>query len=525
MHWADQVAEKLSETDRKQTIASGISISGHIHIGHSNDVFIADAVRQALEERGVEAKTIWYADDFDPMRRVPWPISGDEYMEYLGMPYVDIPSPDPEYETFVDFFKRPFVQSLDHFGVEVEVYSSAEVYRSGQLADQTRTALENSNRIRGILNQYRSNPLPEGWLPFDPICEKCGKMSTTRAYKWEGDYVYYKCEGTDYTDGCGHTGRANYTEGEGKLTWRVEWPARWKMLGVTCEPFGKDHATAGGSYDTGELIAEEVFDYDAPEPIPYEWISLRGEPMSSSKGKVFTLEQWLEIADPELLRYLIFRSKALKAKNFDPGLPLLELYQEYRQLEDVYFGKEEVGQERKKQEERIYELSQVGGIPDKYPQRIPFRLATVLIQVAQDADHAIEILIRKGVLEDPEDMEVELGKTRLKRAKNWVEKYAPDRERLEILEELSDRIKQELTSKQKKCLSSLAGDLSEGGYESVGIHNLVYETARKYDLKPKKLFQAIYKVLLGKKSGPRVGNFLTALEDEFVVERFRNATE
>ena len=27
--------------------------------------------------------------------------------------------------------------------------------------------------------------------------------------------------------------------GAGKLTWRVEWAARWKIFGVTCEPFGK----------------------------------------------------------------------------------------------------------------------------------------------------------------------------------------------------------------------------------------------------------------------------------------------
>ena len=32
-------------------------------------------------------------------------------------------------------------------------------------------------------------------------------------------------------------------KGEGKLGWRVELAARWKALGVTFEPFGKDHTT------------------------------------------------------------------------------------------------------------------------------------------------------------------------------------------------------------------------------------------------------------------------------------------
>ncbi len=524
MHWADQVAEELKNRPKEDhVVASGISISGNIHIGHSNDVFIADAIRRALGEIDVEAQALWYADDFDPMRRVPWPLSEEDYKEYLGMPYVDIPSPDPDYESFVDYFEKPFLESLDDFGIKVDIYSSYEIYQSGKLVDQIRTSLENSEKIRVILNKFRSNNLPKDWLPYDAVCENCGRIATTRAYDWEGNYVYYVCEGADYVEGCGYEGKADYTKGEGKLTWRVEWPARWKMLGVTCEPFGKDHAAAGGSYDTGKLIAKEVFDYKPPEPIPYEWISMKGKPLSSSKGRVFTLKEWLEVADPELLRYFIFRSKAMKAKDFDPGLPLLELYKEYRQLEKVYFGKDEAKESREEQLNRIYELSQVEDVPKKYPQRIPFSLATIMIQVARDSDHVIRILKRKGVLENPTNWEIKQAEERLERAENWVEKYAPDNVRLEILKEVSEEIKENLSPKQKECLSSLAKDLSERDYGPEEIHNRVYETARENDLKPVKLFQAIYKVLLGQKYGPRVGNFLTALEDEFVIERFNNA--
>lgn len=525
MHWTDQVAEELAETASTDVIASGISISGHIHIGHSNDVFIADAVRRALERRGNEAEVVWYADDFDPMRRVPWPLSEEKYEQYLGMPYIDIPSPDFEHENFVDFFERPFLESLDSFGVHPKVYSSAEVYRSGGLADQVETALRETEKIREILNRYRRDPLPEDWLPFDSVCEECGKIATTRSYDWDGDFVYYSCDGADYVEGCGHEGKANFREGEGKLTWRVEWPARWKMLGVICEPFGKDHAASGGSYDTGKVIAREVFDYEPPEPIPYEWISLRGDPMSSSKGRVFTLSEWEEVADPELLRYFIFRSKAMKAKDFDPGFPLLELYKEYRQLEKVYFGEDEAPESREDQMKRIYELSQVESVPENYPQRVPFRLAVVLVQVTRDDEHALEVLNEKGVLDEPEDWEVRMTKKRLERARNWVEKYAPEQAKVKVSEELPEEAKQKLSPVQKECLVSLAEYITSQGFDPVEIHNKVYEIARSRDLEPVELFQAIYQVLLGQKSGPRVGNFLTALDDEFVVERFMKVRE
>jgi lysyl-tRNA synthetase class I len=95
----------------------------------------------------------------------------------------------------------------------------------------------------------------------------------------------------------------------GKLTWRVDWPARWKVLSVTVEPFGKDHATSGGSYDTGKRIVREVFGAEPPFPVTYEWISLKGQgDMSSSKGNVISIERMLKVVPPEVLRYLIVRT-------------------------------------------------------------------------------------------------------------------------------------------------------------------------------------------------------------------------
>lgn len=524
MHWIDRKARNILNRGGMHVVASGISISGHIHIGHSKDVFIADAVHRSIKEKGMKSKVIWYSDDFDPMRRIPWPLNEEEYRRYLGMPYIDIPSPDSEYESFVEYFASPFIESLGEFGIKADIYHSSEVYRQGKLSKQIRRALENTDKIREILNKYRRNPLSEGWLPFDAVCGKCGKIATTRALDWRGDKVKYECIGTEYTDGCDHTGRADFTEGEGKLTWRVEWPARWKMLGVTCEPFGKDHAASGGSYDTGKLISREIFDYEPPEPIPYEWISLKEKPMSSSKGQVFTLAQWLEIAEPEILRYFIFRSKSMKAKNFDPGLPLLDLYDEYDNLEDIYFGEKDVPDSREKQLKRIYELSQTNGVPEKRPQRIPFRLATIVCQIISDPYKVIEILRKKDVIDELNQSETELIKKRLSCAKKWIEKYAPESERLKLLDELNNELKQKLSQNQKNGLSQLAEYIMDKDPGSEEIHNQVYETARELEMKPGKLFTAIYLVLLGEKYGPRVGNFVTALETEFVVERFKEAS-
>ena len=62
-----------------------------------------------------------------------------------------------------------------------------------------------------------------------------------------------------------------------------------KIFGVTCEPFGKDHAAAGGSYKTGVRFCKELFDIDPPYPIPYEFIQFKGKgQMHKSTGHVVT---------------------------------------------------------------------------------------------------------------------------------------------------------------------------------------------------------------------------------------------
>ena len=135
--------------------------------------------------------------------------------------------------------------------------------------------------IREIFNRYRERPLKEDWLPYNPICEKCGRVNTTGAYDFSGDTVHYRC-------GCGFQGEMDIKSGRGRLTWRVEWAARWKILGVTCEPFGKDHAASGGSYDVSSVISEEIFGYPAPYPVPYEWVTLKGRPCPSPRRILHT---------------------------------------------------------------------------------------------------------------------------------------------------------------------------------------------------------------------------------------------
>jgi lysyl-tRNA synthetase class 1 len=277
------------------------------------------------------------------------------------------------------------------------------------------------------------------------------------------------------------------------------------MLGVTVEPFGKDHATPGGSYETGERIVREVFGGEPPFPIPYEWIRLKGRgDMSSSKGNVLAIDYILDVVPPEALRYLVIRARPSKTINFDPGLPLLQLVDE---IDDV---------NSRNRDERAVELSQAGGFR---PVGIPFKHLVVVAQAAHfDEDEVMGVLARSGYA----GADREAVTSRLGHARRWLDRFAPEEMRFAVCEELP-AVAAELSEDQRAFLARLADELSDemSGEE---IHKLVYGLAVDFEsTKPAELFQAIYLSLLGKTRGPRAGAFITVLGPDFCAERFRQA--
>ena len=85
---------------------------------------------KTIKTSDVPAKTIWIADDHDPLRKVPYPLP-KSYEKYLGIPYSKIPCPENCCENFVEHFQKPFLDILEYFGIELEVFSGAEMYKKG----------------------------------------------------------------------------------------------------------------------------------------------------------------------------------------------------------------------------------------------------------------------------------------------------------------------------------------------------------------------------------------------------------
>ncbi|MDR2873682.1 MAG: lysine--tRNA ligase, partial [Methanobrevibacter sp.] len=488
---------------------------------NSCDIFIANRVGKKLREMGRESETIWLADDYDPLRKVPYPLPAN-YDKYLGIPYYNIPCPDNCCSNFVEHFEKPLFEVLDDYGIDLTYYSLFETYKKGLYKDYIRTALEKSEKIRKIFNQYREHPLKSDWLPYNPICEKCGRVNTTHSYDFNGDIVSYRCD-------CGYEGEIDIKSGNGKLTWRVEWAARWKIFSIICEPFGKDHATAGGSYTVSKIISEEIFNYTAPYPIPYEWISLDGEAMSKSKGVFFTPKQWLSIGPPESLNYFLFRSKPMKHKDFSPKMNFLSFIDQFDKVEKVYYDEEPTPSEKEGEKfKTIYEISKITK-NDTIPFRPAYGFLSVAYQIAgKNLEKIYEILKKNSQLtksfknkdfQDLNEKELNDFENRLNNVINWLDNYAPNFVKFKVMNEIQ---KVELNEKEKEFLKDLSILIEENDFNNpTELHDEMYKVIHNHDLKPQKAFKIIYKVILNQSKGPKAASFIMSLDKDFVIKRFR----
>ena len=93
--------------------------------------------------------------------------------------------------------EKPLFKVLDAYGIEITPKSGFDMYKNGDYLESIRVSLEKHNEIKAIFDQYRREPLADHWLPYNPICEKCGRVNTTEAYDFDGDIIKYRCE-------CGH---------------------------------------------------------------------------------------------------------------------------------------------------------------------------------------------------------------------------------------------------------------------------------------------------------------------------------
>jgi lysyl-tRNA synthetase class 1 len=513
MHWADQMAETwIQRRGQDHVVEIGVSPSGPIHIGFLRETVLGAVAVRALRDAGAHARLILFVDSMDPLRK-RYPFLDESFDRHIGRALCDIPAPWPGENSYADTFLMPFVRSLEALGIDLEIIRSEERYREGFFTRQITLALEHQERIAEILRDESGRLLDEDWAPVNPIDRETGKMTGTRVLSFDAASTTIEYETED-----GRRGVADYSKGEAKLPWRIDWPARWNALGVTVEPFGKDHASPGGSFSTGRRICKEIFGSPAPEPVPYEWINLKGQgAMSSSKGIAIPIDAMVEVIPPEVLRYLIVRNRPNQAIDFDPSLKMIQIVDEFENLERRILHPVPEADAPSESSRRNYALARIRPEEKRTPATIPFRLLTTLVQVAAgDLERLKEVLVRTGYGSELErwDQVAQLARY----AERWIEKFAPEEDKMQLSAEMPAAARS-LSAAQGAFLKALS-EFLDSGPSAEAIHQGIYTLAEQLQIQSPEAFKAIYLALIGKEKGPRAGFFLASLDREFVKKRF-----
>lgn len=503
-------------------------MSGLQHVGRlRGEITLAQLLTRSLRDErrlAVQSLVLYTQDEWKGKEGQLSQFKGEEGRKYIGRRLIDVPDPAGCHANWVEHYWQDFGSVLDRFAPAVRIVTTTEAYRNPEMQALVRDLAARAEEVREFVNRYRArHPYPPGWLPFEAFCEQCHTIGA-RTTAIAGMTASYRCER------CGHIGTSSIEKG--KLNWRLEWPALWKVYRVDIEPFGKDHATPGGSRDSCKAIAESIMHFRPPLGIPYEWVGITDHgkdlgDMGSSDFLGFSPVQWVEVADPEILRYLyvhtpIFRRIVLDLYRADTYHDL------YDRAEDRFYTKERQGDEE--DQARSYELAQFAAPPKTKPFALSYRHAAFLSQISPESDRVgwcVKRLRDTGILErDPTGFERDRIARRLAQSRVWVEKHAPEN-RVRLLDEMAPEILAQLDAKDREALRLYAARAVSLPWteESIKESMVTLTQGGSLSVDTSRFFRDLYLVLLGSERGPRAAPFLAVLEKEWVLRRLKDAAK
>ena len=511
-HWADEMANQIirekGDLD-SYTCASGITPSGTVHLGNFREIITVDLVVRALRDRGKNVRFIYSWDDYDVFRKVPLNMPDPEILEkYLRYPITEVPDTTGRNENYARHHEVDIEQQLPRVGIYPEFLYQASRYRANRYAEGMKKALQNRELIKECLNEYRDDEhkmkKEDVYWPVSVFCGKCQK-DTTKITDYDGEWnISYKCE-------CGNCETVDLRTFKGaKLGWRGGWPMRGNEEKVVFEPGGKDHISPGGSYDTAKLVSKKIYDWDAPVTMRYDFVNLKGVPgkMSSSKGKVIALPDALDVYQAEVLRYLFAGTRPNTEFSISFDLDVLKVYEDYDKTERIVYGVDKAKSEDVfNKEKRIYILSQIDGkIPEVMPYQITFRMLTTLLQIySGDIDKVI------SSLGDVKPEQEERLRRRAACAWFWIRDSAPDHAPEFCFALRNDGSKADLEGDILTAVKRVRDEVlpkMDSFQTDKDCQQAMYDIATEMGIEPKSLFTAMYKALIDKEQGPRLGSFM-----------------
>ncbi|MEM0441995.1 MAG: lysine--tRNA ligase, partial [Candidatus Nitrosocaldus sp.] len=443
---------------------------------------------------------------------------------YIAMPVCNIPDPFSCHSSYAMHMSSMLMDALDRLSIRYRFQSGYEAYKQGLLNKEIDVLLRNAKVIGEKIAELVGQEKFRQALPYFPICSNCKRIYLANAYEYVEDEhkVLYECKGSiigrEYVQGCGYKGEADVFKAEGKLSWKVEFAARWSALSIRFEAYGKDIMD---SVKVNDWVADNILNYAHPLHVRYEmFLDKSGRKISKSAGNVFTPQVWLRYGTAQSLMLLLFKRIAGTRHVGVEDIPRLE--DEYDRLEDTYFNV--TGYDASSlttpdamkliKQRGIYEYINHNRIPSRAGEHVPYMLLAQLAAVAvegKEVEYVLNRLRAYGMLKGRDGEVSERLRERILKARLYA---------LEVLQQRPESKAVSLDERQRKAIEDLIQVIGSSDDAKV-IQSSIFDTARKHGIEPKDFFRLLYMLLIGTDYGPRLGPYIIDVGKNNIISMLR----
>lgn len=483
MHWSEIIAKNISdEREPPFIVAAGITPSGPVHPGTLCEFLYAHAISEQLKKYG-KTEYVFVSDNFDDLDSVPEPMRehAETINEDMGMPLSLARDPVGCHKSFAEHFIAETLDIMKIFGVKPEFLRASKLYEKGKYDKYAKMLCERRDEVKKVVQESSMRKeMPDDWFPIIPLCGKCGNISKNTVTEYKDGWYRYKCRK------CGHTGEDRIENHNYKLLFRLDWPTRQKFLDVAVEGGSVDHHTPGGTLSTVCAIHRKIYNEEPPYLYKFGLLKYKGKKYSKSKGIGHKVTELLELAPPELIKYILLRPDIQEDKELvidkETLFPLLD---EFKRIGQMHAEGEVVSNRADHKKIIAFDLCNVKEI-----WKADVSDMVLYYNIYRDWGEV------KKLTGDPEGvgyLEPYL--------KVWIERgLVPDRYMFEI------DTGGEPPRTVKKLIEKLDSKMSADD-----IHQMIFETAKENSVKPKELFRQIYMWLIGREQGPKAGKLIHAI--------------
>jgi lysyl-tRNA synthetase, class I len=494
--WPFQEARKLLEGRLKGTVPAkgyalfqtGYGPSGLPHIGTFAEVVRTTMIRRAFARLAPQIPTrlFCFSDDMDGLRKVPDNIPNkDMIAQHLGKPLTSIPDPFGTHESFGHHNNARLQRFLDSFGFQYEFKSSTDCYSEGLFDQSLLAVLHHYQEVIDVILPTLGPERRATYSPFLPLSPKTGRILQVPVLERNpnaGTIVFADEDGTKV--------ETLVTGGRCKLQWKCDWAMRWFAFSVDYEMSGKDLSE---SVKLSNQICR-ILGGVPPNNLTYEmFLDEKGEKISKSKGNGLAVEEWLKYAPKESLSSCMYQKpKSAKRLYFDV-IP--------KNVDDYLAELEQFPSLTPEQQMNTAVWHIHDGAVPKPEIGVLFSMLLNLVGVCHSDDREVIWHYLTRYLPD--------AKTKTSPITDRLVDFAIRYYRDFILPAKKYRF---ATEDEKKALQDLRDVLAsmhpKGSQDDIQIQ--VFEVGKRHTCFAtlKDWFRALYQILLGQESGPRVGSFI-----------------